>query len=105
MSRNPYHTLHKKEELSVEINFRSFLFGEGAEFFEPVPVVDLVNYATLGSPVTIPEGDVYSEEDLIQIAQAAQKGGGTVTLVSTSSYPDGVVARLQSVAPGLIRTV
>lgn len=104
MSRNPYDVLHKKEELSVEINFRSFLFGEGAEFFEPVPVEDLVNYAELGSPVTIPEGDVYTEEDLVQIAQAAQKGGGTITLVSTSTYPNDIVARLEKVAPGQIRT-
>lgn len=104
MSRNPYNTQHKKEELSVEINFRSFLFGEGAEFFEPVPVEDLVNYAALGSPITIPEGDVYTEEDLVQIAQAAQKGGGTVTLVSASIYPNDVIARLEKVAPGQIRT-
>ena len=48
MGRNPYERVHPKEELSVEINFRSFLAGEGDDFFEPVPVEDMVDFASVG---------------------------------------------------------
>lgn len=100
--RNPYEKVHRKEELSLELNFRSFLFGEGAEFFEPVPVEELVNFAALGCPVTIPEGGPYTEDELVQIARAVQKGGTTLTVVGAPKYPPEVIARIEKEALGRI---
>jgi len=102
MGRNPYELVHRKEELSLELNFRSFLFGEGAEFFEPVPVEDLINYAALGSPITIPDNCPYSPEDLVRIAQAVKRGGATLTVAGGANLPSEVRARLEQEAPGRI---
>lgn len=102
MARNPHATVHSKEELSLDLNFRSFLFGEGAEFFEPVPIEDLINYAALGCPVTIPEGGPYTEEELVRVAQAVQKSGTTLTVVGAPKYPAEVLARLEKEASGRI---
>lgn len=103
MSRNPYKGVHPKESLSVELNFRSFLAGEGAEFFEPVPVEDLVGFASVGSPITIPEDAQYSENELVQIAEAVRKGGGALTLLGAQKYALDVLGRLEKEAPGQIR--
>lgn len=102
MGRNPNETVHPKENLSLELNFRSFLFGEGAEFFEPVPVEELVNFAALGCPVTIPEGGPYTEDDLVRIAQAVRQGGTTLTVVGAPKYPAEVLARLEKEVSGRI---
>ncbi len=103
MGRNPYERVHPKGELSVEINFRSFLAGEGDDFFEPVPVEDMVDFASVGVPITIPEGTPYSKRELKQIAKAVRRGGGTLTLVEAASYPPDLVENLEKEAPGLIR--
>ncbi len=103
MGRNPYERVHPKNELSVEINFRSFLAGEGDAFFQPVPVEDMVDFASVGSAITIPEGTPYSKRELKQIAKAVRKGGGTLTLVEAASYPPDLVENLEKEAPGLIR--
>jgi hypothetical protein len=103
MGQNPYKTTHPKEQLSVEMNFRSFLAGEGSEFFEPVPVEDLVRFAWLGCPITIPESGPYSEDELRQIASAVQHGNGELTLRGSGNYPADMLDRLEKEAPGRIR--
>lgn len=103
MEPNPYKSTHAKEELSLELNFRSFLAGEGGPFFEPVAVADLVTYATVGAPITIPASAPYSLDDLQRIAQAAKQGGGTLTLLGASNYPAEILDRLEQTAPGKIR--
>ncbi len=103
MGRNPYERVHPKEELSVEVNFRSFLVGEGDAFVEPVPVEDMVDFASVGSPITIPAGNPYSKRELKQIARGVRQGGGTLTLVEAASYPPDVLENLEKEAPGLIR--
>jgi hypothetical protein len=84
------------------MNFRSFLAGEGSEFFEPVAVEDMIRFASLGCPLTIPESGPYSEEELIQIASAVQNGGGQLTLRGSAIYPPDMLDRLQKEAPGRI---
>jgi hypothetical protein len=103
MSRNPYEGTHPKESLSLELNFRSFLAGEGEAFFEPVPVEDLVSFAAVGSPITIPVDAPYSGEELAQVAAAVGQGGGTLTLLGAAAYPPEVLERLEKEAPGRIR--
>jgi hypothetical protein len=103
MGQNPYEKAHPKESLSLELNFRSFMAGEGTEFFEPVPVEDVVTFATVGSPVTIPMGAPYSADELCQIAKAVHRGNGTLTLRGATQYPADVLDRLEKEAPGRIR--
>ncbi|MCC7017479.1 MAG: hypothetical protein IT564_09795 [Rhodospirillales bacterium] len=103
MGQNPYEKVHPKESLSLELNFRSFLAGEGEAFFEPVPVEDMVSIATLGSPVTIPMSAPYSEDELKQIAEAVRQGSSTLTLTGAARYPADVLERLEKEAPGRIR--
>ncbi len=103
MGQNPYETVHPKESLSLELNFRSFLAGEGEAFLEPVPVEDMVSFAAVGSPITIPAGAPYSGDELAQVAEAVRQGGGTLTLLGAASYPPEVVVRLEKEAPGRIR--
>lgn len=98
-----YKAVHRKDELSVEINFRSFLAGEGQEFFEPVPVEDLASLASVGTPLTIPSGAPYSADELRIVAEAVRQGGNTLTLKGAAAYPSDVLALLESLAPGLIR--
>ena len=102
-NRNPYKDVHPKAELSLELNFRSFLAGEGGAFLEPVPVEDLVSFASVGPPVTIPASAPYSEDELKQIAQAVRRGGGMLTLLGAASYPPDVLERIEREAPGQIR--
>jgi hypothetical protein len=103
MDQNPYKTSHSKETLSIELNFRSFLMGEGGAFLERVPVEDLVSFASVGCPITIPAGAPYSEEELRQIASAVQQGSGELTVLSSSNYPADMLERLELEAPGRIR--
>lgn len=103
MGQNPYEKVHPKESLSLELNFRSFLAGEGEAFLEPVPVEDVANFAAVGSPVTIPVSAPYSADELYQIAEAVRQGGGTLTLVGAARYPADVLERLEKAAPGQIR--
>lgn len=103
MGRNPYESVHPKESLSVEVNFRSFLAGEGDAFLERVPVEDMVDFASVGSAITIPEGNPYSKRELKQIARGVRRGGGTLTLVEAANYPPDVLENLEKEAPGLIR--
>ncbi len=102
MVENPYKREHPKESLSLELNFRSFLAGEGEAFFEPVPVEDMVSVASMGSPVTIPMSAPYSEDELKQIAEGVRQGGGTLTLMGATRYPADVLERLEKAAPGRI---
>jgi hypothetical protein len=101
--RNPYKKEHSRQELSLELNFRSFLAGEGEAFFTPVPVDDLVTYAALGAPVAIPRGAPYSEDELKRIAEAVRKGGGTLTLIEPAQYSQDCRDCLEKEAPGQIR--
>ena len=103
MDRNPYKGSHAKDELSLELNFRSFLAGEGEAFFTPVPVEDLVDFASVGSPITVPVGAPYSEDQLKEIARAVVKGQSTLTLLGAGSYPRNVLDALEAEAPGRIR--
>jgi hypothetical protein len=100
---NPYKVVHPKEELSLELNFRSFLLGEGEQFFERVPVEDLVSFASAGSPLTIPDGAPYSEDELKQIAEAIRQGGGTLTVLGAAGYPSDLLERIEQAAPGQVR--
>jgi len=100
--RNPYKTTHSKETLSVELNFRSFLMGEGGAFFERVSVEDLVSFASLGCPITIPASAPYSDEEPQQIAGAVRKGGGKLNILSSTKYPAEVLKKLELEAPGQI---
>ncbi len=102
MVESPYKGTHAKESLSLELNFRSFLAGEGGEFFEPVPVEDVINFAAVGSPVTIPMSAPYSADEMAQIAQAVHQGGGTLTIMGAARYPADVLERLEKEAPGRI---
>jgi len=103
VGRNPYESVQPTESLSVEINFRSFLAGEGDDFFEPVPVEDMVDFASVGSPITIPDNAPYTKGELRQIAKAVRKGGGTLTVLEAASYPPDVLENLEKEAPGQIR--
>ena len=103
MGRNPYEKVHPKGALSVEINFRSFLAGEGDDYFEPVPVEDMVDFASVGSPITIPDNTPYTKSELKKIAKATRKGGGTLTVLEAASYPPDVLENLEKEAPGQIR--
>jgi len=103
MAENPYKRDHPKDTLSLELNFRSFLAGEGEAFLEPVPIEDVVRFASVGSPVTIPMSAPYSADELNQIAEAVRQGGGTLTLLGAARYPPDVVERLEKAAPGQIR--
>ena len=103
MSRNPYKSVHLKESLSIENNFRSFLAGEGEDFFQPVSVEDMVDFASVGSPITIPESAPYSKSELKKIAKAVRQGGGTLTLLEAANYPPDVLEQLGKEAPGQIR--
>lgn len=103
MGQNPYDKVHPGESLSLEINFRSFLAGEGEVFFGPVPVEDLAHFAAIGSPVTIPKGAPYSADDLVQVAKAIKQGGGTLTLLGADDFPADVLVRLENEAPGQLR--
>lgn len=98
-----YKLVHAKDELSIEVNFRSFLAGEGQEFFEPVPVEELANLASVGTPVTIPSGAPYSEDELKTIAEAVRHGGNTLTLKDAAAYTTDVLELLERLAPGKIR--
>lgn len=103
MDHNPYKTLHPKDTLSIELNFRSFLMGEGGAFLERIPVEDLVNFASVGCPITIPASAPYSEKELRQIASAVQQGSGELTVLSSGNYPADVLERLELEAPGRVR--
>ena len=103
MGQNPYEKVHPKESLSLELNFRSVMAGEGSELFGPVPVEDIVNFASVGSPVTIPMSAPYPADEMYQIAEAVRQGGGTLTLVGAARYPAEVLERLEKEAPGQIR--
>ena len=103
MGQNPYEKVHPKESLSLELNFRSFLAGEGEAFLEPVPVEDVAHFAAVGSPVTIPMSAPYSADEMTLIAQAVRQGGGTLTLMGAARYPAEVLERLEKEAPGQIR--
>ena len=103
MGKNPYESVHPKGSLSVEINFRSFLAGEGDDFFEPVPVEDMVDFASVGSPITIPEDAPYSKGELKKIAKAIRKGGGTLTVLEAANYPADVLEKLEKEAPGQVK--
>lgn len=103
MVENPYKREHPKESLSLELNFRSFLAGEGEAFFAPVPVEDMERFAAIGSPITIPNGAPYSADDLVQIAKAVKQGGGTLTVLGAGDYPADVLQRLENEAPGQVR--
>ena len=101
--RNHYKGTHAREELSLELNFRSFMVGEGAPFFQPVPLEEILSFATVGSPITIPASSPYSEDELLQIAAAVRRGGSTLTLLGATSYPVELLQRLENEAPGKLR--
>ena len=101
--RNPYKGTHARKELSLELNFRSFMAGEGAPFFQPVPLDEILTFATVGAPITIPASGPYSEEELSQIAAAVRTGGGTITLLGAARYPSELLERLEKEAPGQLR--
>ena len=103
MTENPYDKVHAKDELSLELNFRSVLAGEGSELFGPVPVEDVVSFAAVGSPVTIPMSAPYLADELRQIAGAVRRGGGTFTLMGAARYPADLLESLEKAAPGQIR--
>src|SRR6266480_645929 len=103
IDRNPYKKEHPREELSLELNFRSFLAGEGEAFFTPVPVDDLISFAAVGSPITIPKSAPYSGDELKQVAQAVRRGGSTLTLLGAAGYPPDILERLEKEAPAQIR--
>jgi hypothetical protein len=94
---------HPDDQLSVEINFRSFLAGEGQEFFTPVPVEHLRSLASVGTPITIPAGAPYTHEELCLIAETVQKGGNTLTLLGGATYDSVLLERLNALAPGHVR--
>ena len=102
MTENPYDKVHPKESLSLEVNFRSVLAGEGSELFGPVPVEDVVTFAALGSPVTIPMSAPYLADELIEIAGAVRQGGSTLTLMGAARYPADLLESLEKEAPGQI---
>ena len=102
MTENPYDKVHAKDELSLELNFRSVLAGEGSELFGPVPVEDVVSFAAVGSPVTIPMSAPYTADELVQIAGAVRQGGGTFTLVGAARYPADLLENLEKAAPGQV---
>lgn len=94
---------HAREELSLELNFRSFMAGEGEAFFQPVPLEEMLRFAAVGSPITIPASAPYSGEELLQIAAAVRKGGSTLTLLGAASYPVELLQRLENEAAGKLR--
>ena len=102
MGEDVYERIHPKSSMSLEQNFRSFLAGEGEHFFTPVPVEDLIAYASVGSPITIPPGAGYSVEDLRRVAQAVRNGGGTLTIRQAAAYPSEVLAQLEEAAPSQV---
>ncbi len=102
MTETPYDKVHPKEGLSLEVNFRSVMAGEGSELFGAVPVEDVAHFASVGSPVTIPMSAPYSADEMVQIAQAVQQGGGTLTIMGAARYPADVLERLEKAAPGQI---
>ena len=102
MTENPYDKVHPKESLSLEVNFRSVMAGEGSELFGPVPVEDVVTFAALGSLVTIPMSAPYLADELIEIAGAVRQGGGTLTLMGAARYPADLLESLEKEAPGQI---
>jgi hypothetical protein len=101
--RNPYKGTHPRQELSLELNFRSFMAGEGAPFFQPVPLEEISSFAAVGCPITIPTAGTYSAEELLQVAAAVRKGGSTMTLLGAAEYPSELLERLDKEAPGQIR--
>ena len=104
MAKEKIHeAVHRKDQLSVEINFRSFLAGEGEEFFTSVPVEHLRRLASVGTPITIPTGAPYTHDELCLIAEALQKGGNTLTLLGATAYETELLERLNALAPGQIR--
>lgn len=103
MTETPYDKVHPKEGLSLEVNFCSVMAGEGSELFGPVPVEEVVGFAAVGSPVTIPMSAPYPADELLQIAGAVRQGGGTLTLMGAARYPADMVESLEKAAPGQIR--
>lgn len=103
MGDNPYDRVHPKESLSLELNFRSFLAGEGEAFLTPVPVEDMVSFASVGSPITIPASAPYSEDQLKEIARAVRQGRSTLTILGAAKYPRELLDALETEAPGHIR--
>jgi hypothetical protein len=103
MTETPYDKVHPKEGLSLEVNFRSVMAGEGSELFGPVPVEDVVSFAAVGSPVTIPMSAPYLADELQEIAGAVRQGGGTLTLMGAARYPADLLESLEKEAPGQIR--
>lgn len=101
--RSHYKEMHIKEELNLELNFPSILAGEGEQFFERVPVEDLVSFASVGSPLTISASAPYSEEELRQIAVAVRRGGSTLTLLGAAGYAGDILERVEKEAPGQVR--
>lgn len=90
-------------ELSLELNFRSFLAGEGAPFFQAVPVEEMCCFAAVGSPVTVPESMPYSPEELLQIAAAVGKGGSTMTVAGSGRYPPELLEALDRESLGRLQ--
>lgn len=103
MIENNPHKPKPDNELSLELNFRSFLAGEGAPFFQAVPVEEMCSFAAVGSPVTVPESMPYSHDDLLQIAAAVSEGGTTLTLVGAGRYPAELLEQLEKQSNGRLR--
>jgi hypothetical protein len=101
--KTPYKAVHEKPELSLELNFRSFLAGEGESFLTPVPADDLVLMASVGAPITLSAKAPYSQEELQEIAQAVARGRGTLTVLAAGSYAPDVLAAMEKEAPGQVR--
>lgn len=102
MTEPPYDKVHPKESLSLEVNFRSVMAGEGSELFGPVPVEDVVGFAAIGSPVIVPFSAPYLADELQRIAEAVHRGGGTFTLMGAARYPADLLESLEKAAPGQI---
>lgn len=93
----------QRQELSLELNFRSFMAGEGAPFFQPVPLEEMLSFAEVGSPVTIPDSGPYTPDELRQIAAAVRKGGSAMTLKASEKYPADLLAELERESAGRLQ--
>ena len=76
--------------------------GEDALLQSRLALKDLVSLAEVGVPLTISGGDGYAVDELLAIAEAAGRGGGTLTVRRADAYDPATMRCVQDRATGRV---